>query len=295
MLHKEERIRLGTKVIKITIWVNLALALTKLVAGILAKSSAMVADAVHTGSDILTSVAVIVGLAMASKPADERHPYGHGRLETVTAEIVATLLVITGLGLAYSSGRVLLSNTATAPGPLALYAAILSIVVKELMYNYTLKTARQINSSAMVADAWHHRSDAFSSVGTLVGIAGARLAFPWLDPLAGIIVAVLVCKVGFDVYLQSIRELIDSAPEFEVTEAIKQTALAQLGIIDVNDLKARQHGPYIKVDLEICVNPNMSLQESHTLAHQVADKIKENVKTVETVMVHVNPCTKEAC
>lgn len=286
---QETRLELGTKITKNTIWINLALALIKLVAGIVAKSSAMVADAVHSGSDILTSIAVMVGLAMGSKPADEAHPYGHGRLEAVAAKIVATLLIITAVGLIYSSGRILLRNEASAPGPLAIYAAILSIVVKEWMYRYTLRTAKQINSTAMIADAWHHRSDSFSSIGTLIGVVGARLAFPWLDPLSGIIVAILVFKVGVDVYLRSIQELIDSAPAPEIIAAIRHTTLTQAGVIAVNDLKARLQGPSIRVDLEICVDPATSLQESHALAHLVEEQVIANVKSVEAVMVHVNP------
>ncbi len=284
------RLEVGTQVTKNTIWINIALALVKLAAGIIAGSSAMIADAIHSGSDILTSIAVMIGLAMGSKPADEDHPYGHARLEAVAAKIVATLLIITGIGLIYSSSRILLRNEATAPGRLAVYAAILSIVVKEWMYWYTLKTAKAINSTAMVADAWHHRSDAFSSIGTLVGIVGARLAFPWLDPLSGIIVALLVCKVGIDVYLRSVQELIDSAPAPEIVDAIRQTALTQTGVIAVNDLKARLQGPTIRVDLEICVDPKTTLRDSHALAHQVEDQIMSQVDTVEAVMVHVNPC-----
>lgn len=286
----ETRLEIGTRVTKNTIWVNIVLALIKLIAGILARSSAMIADAIHSGSDILTSIAVMIGLAMGSKPADDDHPYGHARLEAVTAKIVATLLIITAIGLIYSSARILLRNEATAPGKLAIYAAILSIVVKEWMYWYTLKTANEINSTAMVADAWHHRSDAFSSIGTLVGIVGARLAFPWLDPLSGILVALLVCKVGVDVYLRSVQELIDSAPAPDIVETIRQTALTQVGVIAVNDLKARLQGPTIRVDLEICVDPKTTLRDSHALAHQVEDEIMSQVETVEAVMVHVNPC-----
>ena len=289
-MPEETRLEVGTRITKNTIWINLGLALIKLLAGIMAKSSAMVADAVHSGSDILTSIAVMIGLAMGSKPADETHPYGHGRLEAVTAKIVATLLIITAVGLIYSSGRILLRNEASAPGRLAVYAAILSIVVKEWMYRYTLRTAKQINSTAMEADAWHHRSDAFSSIGTLVGIVGARFAFPWLDPLSGIVVAILVFKVGIDVYLRSIQELIDSAPAPEIIEAIRETALTQTGVIAINDLKARLQGPSIRVDLEISVDPDSSLQDSHALAHLVEQQIIANVEAVEAVMVHVNPC-----
>lgn len=290
MMSGETRLEIGTRVTKNTIWINIVLALIKLIAGILARSSAMIADAIHSGSDILTSIAVMIGLAMGSKPADENHPYGHARLEAVTAKIVATLLILTAVGLIYSSGRILLRNEAVAPGTLAIYAAILSILVKEWMYWYTLKTANQINSTAMVADAWHHRSDAFSSIGTLIGIVGARLAFPWLDPLSGIIVALLVCKVGVDVYLQSVQELIDSAPAPEIIEAIRQSTLTQDGVIAINDLKARLQGPVIRVDLEICVDPKTSLRDSHALAHQVEAKIMAQVELVEAVMVHVNPC-----
>lgn len=290
IMSSETRLEIGTRVTKNTIWVNIGLALIKLIAGILARSSAMIADGIHSGSDILTSIAVVIGLAMGSKPADDDHPYGHARLEAVTAKIVATLLIITAIGLIYSSGRILLRNEATAPGKLAIYAAILSIAVKEWMYWYTLKTANRINSTAMVADAWHHRSDAFSSIGTLVGIVGARLAFPWLDPLSGILVALLVCKVGIDVYLRSVQELIDCAPAPDIVETIRQTALTQAGVIAVNDLKARLQGPTIRVDLEICVDPKTTLRDSHALAHQVEDEIMSHVETVEAVMVHVNPC-----
>lgn len=289
------RVELGTQITKHGIWINLALALVKLIAGILAKSSAMIADAVHSASDILTSIAVMVGLTLGSKPADENHPYGHARIESVIAKIVATLLILTALGLIYNSITILLQNKSTAPGTLAIYAALLSIAVKEWMYRYTLKTAKQINSTAMMADAWHHRSDALSSIGTLVGVVGARLAFPWLDPASGIVIALLVGKVGIDVYLRSVQELIDTAPAPEIMLAIRKTTLAQKGVVAINDLKARMQGPSILIDLEICVAPQTTLRDSHALAHEVEAEIIKHVASVEAVMVHVNPCGYTSC
>lgn len=285
----ENRLQQGTRVTRQSIWINVILTIAKFVAGLVANSSAMVADAIHSGSDIITSVAVLVGLRLGSKPADATHPYGHGRLESVAAKIVASLLILTALGLIYNSGRILINNEASAPGILAAYAAIASIIVKEWLYRYTMAVGQRINSTAIMADAWHHRSDAFSSIGTLAGIIGARLAFPWLDPLAGLIVAVIVLKVGIELYLQSIDELIDSAPGQEVIDAIRHTALGQTGVLNVDELKARKFGPGIQVDLKISVDPYTTVENSHMIAHKVEESIIANVAKVEAVMVHVNP------
>lgn len=292
-MNEQDRLQLGMKVSRIAIAVTLTLTIVKLLAGLLASSTAMVADAVHSCTDVLTTIFVIIGLRMGSKPADREHPYGHARMESVAAKLVATLLVLTALGLIYSSGRILLLGEAKAPGILAIYAAIASIVAQEALYRYSIWAGKVMNSTAVIADAWHHRSDALSSVGTLVGVAGARLAYPWLDPVAGLVVALIVLKIGIEIYLKAVEELVDASPSREVVQAMHDASLDYPGVINVNQLKARKQGPRIRVDLEICVDASASLQEGHDIAHGVEERLQDENSDIEAVMVHVNPCQRQ--
>ena len=204
-----EDYKLGVKTSIITIIVNVVLSAIKIAAGVIGKSSAMLADGVHTLSDVLTTFVVIIGLKISSKEADEKHPYGHEKYEPVFAKLLSVLLGATGLFIGYEGIMILRSGDIQTPGRIALIAAIISIVTKEGMYWYTVKVAKKIKSLSMEADAWHHRSDAFSSVGTFVGILGARMGLKILDPIAAIIVSVFIIKVGVDLYIKSVRGLVD--------------------------------------------------------------------------------------
>lgn len=280
---------LGKRVSIYTIILNLVLSLIKLLAGFIGKSSAMVADGIHTISDVITTVIVILGLSIASKEADKEHPYGHEKFESAMAKLVSMFLFATGLYIGYQGIITLVRGDFTRPGTIALVAAGLSIVAKEFMYRYTMVTARKIQSTSMEADAWHHRSDALTSIGTFLGIFGARLGLPFLDPVAAIIVSFFVMKVGVDLYLKSMDELVDKSAAPEVLEHIKALTLSVEGVKEMRDLKTRVFGNKIYVDLEIAVDGSLSVKKGHTIAEDVHDTIEANIPSVKDCMVHVEP------
>ena len=281
--------KLGRKISIYTIIINMILSSIKIVSGILGHSSAMIADGIHTASDVVTTVIVILGLSIASKDADKEHPYGHEKFESAMAKLISVLLFATGLYMGYQAITVLVKGEFSRPGQIALIAAGLSIVVKESMYRYTIITARKIESLSMEADAWHHRSDAFSSIGTFLGVLGARFGLPILDPIAAIIVSIFVMKVGVDLYLKSMNELVDKSADSKVMEKIRVVTLSTDGVEEIRDLKTRVFGNRIYVDLEIAVNGDLSVKTGHTIAENVHDGIETHIPSVKHCMVHVEP------
>ena len=286
---KMDDYKLGKKVSVYTIIVNVILSVLKIIAGFWGHSSAMIADGIHTASDVITTVMVILGLTIASKEADTEHPYGHEKFESAIAKLISILLFATGLYIGYEAIKVLVRGEFSQPGWIAVVAAAVSIVVKEGMYWYTIITARKIQSISMEADAWHHRSDAFSSMGTFLGILGARFGFVFLDPVAAIIVSVFVMKVGVDLYLKSMDELVDKSTDSKTLEEIKFFTFSVEGVEEIRDLKTRVFGNKIYVDLEISVDRNLSVEEGHFIAENVHNSIENNILNVKHYMVHVEP------
>lgn len=284
----DDRNRIGQRISGITLITNFVLSLGKIFAGVIGKSSAMVADGFHSLSDMVSTIAVMIGLKLSSKPQDEDHPYGHEKLESVTAKFLAVLLFVTALFIGYGAiGKIILGDF-TKPGLIALYAAIFSILVKEWMYRYTVKGARRIESSAMIADAWHHRSDALSSIGALIGIVGARSGVLILDPLASLVICVFIAKVAVDIYLRSIKEMVDHAADKEVIDQIRNNILNVEGVLGIDDLKSRIHVNRLYVDVEIRVRNDIKVDEAHEIAEKVHLKVECDPK-VKHCMVHVNP------
>lgn len=281
--------KLGKKVSVYTIIVNVILSVFKIIAGFWGHSSAMIADGIHTFSDVMTTIMVILGLTIASKEADAEHPYGHEKFESAIAKLISILLFATGLYIGYEAIKVLVGGKFSQPGWIAVIAAALSIVVKEGMYWYTIMTARKIQSISMEADAWHHRSDALSSIGTFLGILGARLGLVFLDPVAAIIVSIFVMKVGVDLYLKSMDELVDRSTDSKTLEAIKSFTLSVEGVEEIRDLKTRVFGNKIYVDLEISVDRHLSVEKGHSIAENVHNSIENNILNVKHCMVHVEP------
>jgi len=271
---------------------NVLLSAFKLFAGIFAQSAAMVSDAVHSLSDVFSTVIVMVGVKLANKKSDKEHPYGHERFECVAAIVLAAILFATGAGIGWTGvKKVIVGNYGeiAVPGLLALVAALTSIVVKEAMYWYTRIAAKKTDSSALMADAWHHRSDAFSSVGSFAGILGARLGFPILDPLACLVICLFILKAAVDIFKDAINKMIDTSCGDTLINEIKMVALEQESVLGVDKIKTRLFGDKIYVDLEICVNGDFSLEEAHTVAQQVHDSIEAQFSKVKHCMVHVNP------
>lgn len=281
--------KLGKQVSIYTIIANVILSILKISTGIFGRSSAMVADGIHTVSDVVTTLIVILGLKISSKEADKDHPYGHEKFESALAKLISMLLFATGLYIGYSGIKTLISGEFTEPGLIALFAAIISIATKEGMYWYTIITARKIKSTAMEADAWHHRSDAFSSIGTFLGILGARFGLGFLDPVAAIIVSIFIVKVSVDLYLKSMDELVDKAADSVTIKEIKSLTFSVDGVKDIGDIKTRVFGNKIYVDLEISVDGLLSVEEGHLIAENVHNLIEKQIPLVKHCMVHVEP------
>lgn len=284
-----EDYKLGVKTSLITIIVNVILSAIKIFAGLIGKSSAMLADGVHTLSDVLTTFVVLIGLKISSKEADKNHPYGHEKYEPVFSKLLSILLGATGLFIGYEGINALRSGNIQVPGKIALIAAVISIVSKEGMYWYTIKVAKKIKSLSMEADAWHHRSDALSSIGTFIGIFGARMGLRILDPIAAIIVSIFIIKVGVDLYIKSIKGLVDEAADDGTIKKIENLTFSIEGVKDIKNLKTRIFGNRIYVDIDIVVDGNISVTDGHNIAKRVHDLIEYNIEDVKHCMVHVDP------
>lgn len=282
----------ATKISLISILGNVLLSLFKLMAGIFAHSAAMISDAVHSASDVFSSIIVIIGVKMAARDADNDHPYGHERLESVAAIVLAIILFVTGLFI----GHVAIENISAGneskrsiPGILALIAAIVSIVAKEGMYLYTRFYARKLESDALMADAWHHRSDALSSIGALVGIYGARMGLWWSDSAASLVICLFIVKAAYDIFKNAIDKMVDKACDLKFEEEIRTLILSQEGVIKIDLLQTRMFGNKIYVDLEIAADGEKTLNETHAIAQNIHDLLEEKYSKIKHIMIHVNP------
>ena len=285
----------STRVSLVSVAGNTALALFKLLAGILAHSGAMISDAVHSASDVLSSFIVIIGVKLSVKAADREHPYGHERFECVAAIILAVVLAMTGLliGVRAAESIGAGSQPRTAPGLLALIAAAVSILVKEAMYWYTRFYAKRLNSAALMANAWHHRSDALSSVGALIGIGGARLGYPVMEPVASLVICIFILKAAYDIFRDATGKMVDRACDAETERRLRVCVCKQPEVLGIDRLQTREFGNRIYVDLEICLDGRLSLVEAHAVAERVHDRIEREFPTVKHIMVHVNPYEEE--
>lgn len=286
--------KIANKVSFITIIGNVILSVVKLLAGIIAHSGAMISDAVHSASDVFSTFVVIIGIKLASKKPDKEHPYGHERMECVAAIILAVVLFITGLGIGAEALKNILSGNYSelqVPGILALIAAIVSIVSKEAMYWYTRHYAKKIDSSALMADAWHHRSDAFSSIGALIGIAGARLGFPVMDSIASLVIFIFIVKAAIDIFKDAMDKMIDHSCDEETEKQIYDCVMKNEDVMGIDLLQTRIFGNKIYVDLEIQADGSFTLREAHSIAEAVHNDIEQNFPKVKHIMVHVNPAS----
>ena len=284
------------KVSAVSIAVNILLSLLKLLAGLIAKSGAMISDAVHSASDVLSTFVVIIGVKLAGKKPDKEHPYGHERMECVASIILAAVLAVTGLGIGFKGVEKIASPDKyeiAVPGLLALIAAIVSIVIKEAMYQYTRSAARKINSGALMADAWHHRSDALSSIGSFAGILGARMGFPVLDPLASVIICVFIFKAAADIFRDAVDKMVDKSCPDEIVENMRKIILDNSDVLGIDELKTRLFGSKIYVEVEILMNASKTLVDAHQTAEEVHRSIEEHFPDVKHCMVHVNPDIQE--
>ena len=283
--------KIAMKVSIISIIANVVLAAFKLVAGILAHSGAMISDAIHSASDVFSTFVVMIGIKIASKEPDEEHPYGHERMECVAAIILATILCITGLGIGKNALEFITGNSSevSAPGMLALIAAIVSIIVKEAMFWYTRHYAKMIDSGALMADAWHHRSDALSSIGAFIGIIFARMGYVMMDSIACLVICVFIVKAAYDIFKDAIDKMVDKSCSLEVEAEIRTIVMSVDGVKGIDSLSTRLFGNKMYVDIEIRADGEKTLNETHEIAEAVHDSIEAQFEKVKHIMVHVNP------
>lgn len=284
--------RTAMKVSVISIAVNIVLSVLKLLAGVLAHSGAMISDAIHSASDVFSTFVVMVGVKLSGKTPDKEHPYGHERMECIAAIILATILCLTGIGLGYSAACEIISgeySDLAIPGALALVAAVVSIVTKEWMYHYTKINAKKIDSGALMADAWHHRSDALSSVGALIGIAAAKLGFPLGDPIASIVICVLIVKAAYDIFKDAVDKMVDKSCDDEFEGQLRECVLSKEAVRGISSLHTRVFGNKVYVDLEIRLDATLSLHDTHGIAEDVHNTIESSFPKVKHIMIHTEP------
>ena len=282
----------AVKVSLVSIIGNTVLSLFKILAGILANSGAMISDAVHSASDVLSSIIVIIGVKLSAKASDKDHPYGHERFECVAAIVLAVILLISGLFIGHTAIEKLTSGHTeelAIPGILALVAAVVSIVGKEAMYWYTRFYALRLDSGALMADAWHHRSDALSSVGALIGIVGARMGFPMMDTIASLVICAFIVKAAYDIFKDAIGKMVDHACSEEVEKEILQFAAEQDGVSRVDSIRTRVFGNRIYVDIAICAAGEITLAQSHKIARRVHDALEHKYEKIKHINVSVKP------
>jgi len=272
------------------IW-NTILSVLKFIAGIISNSGAMISDAVHSASDVISSFIVMIGVKISARESDSDHPYGHERLECAAAIVLASILAVTGLGIGFNAAKSLADGSYKniTPGISSLFAALISVIAKETMFWYTRHYALKIDSGALMADAWHHRSDALSSVGALIGIGGARMGYHMLEPIACIIICILISKAAFDIFKDAIDKMIDKSCDQETENEIRSCASEIEGVLRIDVLRTRMFGNKIYVDMEIAADGNIRLRESHAIAEKVHDAIELKFPKVKHIMIHVNP------
>ena len=284
----------ATRVSLVSMITNVILTALKLAAGLIAHSGAMISDAVHSASDIFSGLIVLIGVRISSKAPDEGHPYGHERFECVAALLLSGILALVGGTIGVNAVKAIISGeTQDAPGLLALIAAVVSIVTKETLFWYTRGYAKRFRSTALHAEAWHQRSDALSSIGALIGIAGARMGVPVMEPIASLIIALFILRVAVRIFRDAVDQMVDHSCDRKTEDAFRTTALEQPGVRGVELLRTRMFGNRVYVDLEIAADPALTLAAAHEIAEQVHDAIEKTYPEVKHIMVHVNPAKEK--
>ena len=272
---------------------NVVLTALKLAAGVFGHSGAMISDAVHSSTDVLGSLIVIMGVRISVKEADKNHPYGHERFECIASLLLSFLLLLAAFEIVKAAGsRIMAGTVTTVPGMIALAAAVISILVKEGMYHYTLHYASAFRSESLKAEAWHHRSDALSSIGSLAGIIGARMGFPILDPLAAVFISFFILKAAWEIFIGAVDQLTDHSCDPLLEEEIRACISGCEGVGGIDLLRTRAFGRKIYLDVEVRMDRTLTLEKAHAYAERVHDKIEDSFPEIKHVMVHVNPDCK---
>ena len=292
VLNSQSSKKIIMRVSNISIVVNVLLSAIKFVVGVIANSGAMISDAIHSVSDVFSTIIVMIGANAATKDPDQEHPYGHDRMECIAAIVLAIVLFITGIGVGITGVKKIFGGNygdLAVPGALALVAAVISIVVKEGMFWYTRFYGKKVDSTALLADAWHHRSDALSSVGSFIGILGARLGFPICDPLASVVICLFIVKAAYNICKEALDKMVDKSCDDETERKMSDLIKSQEGVISLDLLMTRMFGSKLYVDVEIGADENTPLRDSHAIAENVHNAIEANFPKVKHCMVHVNP------
>lgn len=271
---------------------NVFLSVFKFIAGIMGNSSAMVSDAVHSLSDVFATFIAFLGVRFGRREADASHPYGHERIESLAAIVLGLILLVTGVGIGWVGLEKILAGNYESlpiPGMIALVAAIVSIAVKEGMFWYTRHWARVIRSSAFEADAWHHRSDAMSSIGALVGVGGSMLGYPVLDPIASVVICLFILKQGISIIYDALKKMLDTSCGEQFEKEVRQLVDAENQVERIDMLRTRMFGDKVYIDMEIAIDGSMQLTDAHAIAERVHDDIEHAFPEVKHVMIHVNP------
>ncbi|MGM0472132.1 MAG: cation diffusion facilitator family transporter [Bacillota bacterium] len=283
------RYQASQRVSIITLISNLIMAGAKITVGIIFHSQGLLADGFHSASDAISTVTVMIGNKIANTPPDEEHPYGHGKAESIATKVLGVLLIIGGLGILKETVGAIIQGDIQIPSKIVLWTAGASILLKEWMYRYTYQVGTEVNNQALIADAVHHRTDAFSSIAALLGAAGAQLGYPILDPLAGLVVGLFVLKAGVEIFKEAANQLMDAAPDEELQREIEEIIRTTDQVLDLQNLKIRTHGPNYCVDVRIIVDDQLSVTEGHEVAVEVKKRVKDWSDNVQEVLVHVDP------
>ena len=286
--------RIGQRYAILGIAGNLVLTIFKFIAGFIGQSSAMIADATHSASDIFDSVVCFISVRISGKPKDEGHPYGHGGAETISTMICAAVLFAAGFSILFNGGRMIYEHLfrgaeLEAPGVIAFIAAVVSIVTKECMYRVTYKAGKKINSPALIANAMDHRSDVFSSIGTVIGIGGALIGFPVLDPAGGVVVSFFIMHMAWTIAKSGINQIMSASCGEEVITDVRNAAEEIDGVLAAEDIRAIEKGSFIIASLTIKVNRLLSVEEGHNIAARVKANILRKVAHTYDVVVHIEP------
>ena len=291
-MSEAESRKIMNKVAAVGVFGNILLTAVKLVAGIVGNSGAMVSDAIHSLSDVFATVVAWIGTRISGKKADKSHPYGHERFEVVASLILGIILLGTAVSIGIAGIRKIAGGNygeLPIPGSVALAAAIVSIAAKEAMFWYTRHYAKKIDSQAFMADAWHHRSDALSSVGSLIGIGGAMLGYPVMDPLASVVICLFILKVSYDILMQALQNMLDTSCPEDYEERLRDYISSFPGVGRLDLLRTRMFGNKVFIDAEIAVDGDLPLREAHDIAEQVHDGVEKSFDNVKHIMIHVNP------
>lgn len=285
-----QRYREARNITLIGALINLVLAVVKIMTGLLGHSWALVADGVHSFSDLVTDGLVLFGASQGSRGPDAKHPYGHGKIETLMTLFLGLILVGTAIAILLTGvNRVRDLGESVVPTQLVIWVAALGVLSKEVLYHYTLKIAKKQSSNLLKANAWHHRTDSVSSIVVLAGAGGAMIGFPYLDPLAAIVVAVMIGRIGWELLLYANRDLTDSALDEKTQQTIRQVILGVSGVVDLHMLRTRYLGPYALVDVHAIVEPKISVSEGHRIAEKIRDRVIWRLDQVTDVLVHIDP------